>query len=53
MAFFYSGPPKKKPGSATVGCKHKFKVIAVKAFLAQSKYGIEISDRGLRDIVDK
>jgi hypothetical protein len=33
-----------------VGCKYKFKVIA---FLAQSKYGIDISDRGVRDIVDK
>ena len=36
-----------------VGCKYKFKIIAVIAFLAQSKYGIDISDKGLRGIVDK
>lgn len=33
-----------------VGCKYKFKVIA---FLAKNKYGIDISDRRVRDIVDK
>ncbi len=33
-----------------LGCKYKFKLLS---FLAQSKYAIEISDRGVRNIVNK
>jgi hypothetical protein len=33
-----------------IGCKNKFKLIS---FLAHNKYGIEISDRGVINIVNK